>query len=79
MKTIYHGSQNIIVTPEFGKGKPYNDYGQGFYTTDNAPLAGEWAVLHSNKDGYVNEYSFDQSGLEVLKLDSFLLKNYKKL
>ena len=32
---IYHGSQQIIETPKFGIGKKYNDYGQGFYCTEN--------------------------------------------
>ena len=26
---IYHGSDHIIEHPQFGEGKPYNDYGQG--------------------------------------------------
>lgn len=38
--TIYHGSPNI-VTPVFGEGKDYNDYGQGFYCTENLELAKE--------------------------------------
>jgi len=73
---IYHGSQNIIHAPEYGKGKPYNDYGSGFYTTGNIELAGEWAVLHSNEDGYINEYTFNRSGLKVLKLDELPLEKW---
>ncbi|MCF0142741.1 MAG: DUF3990 domain-containing protein, partial [Parasporobacterium sp.] len=41
--TIYHGSQQIVEVPRFGMGKPYNDYGQGFYCTENIELAKEWA------------------------------------
>lgn len=41
---LYHGSQFIIEKPEFGKGKKNNDYGQGFYCTEDEGLAGEWAV-----------------------------------
>ena len=26
---IYHGSDHIIEHPQFGEGKPYNDYGLG--------------------------------------------------
>jgi len=73
-ETIYHGSQNIIHIPEFGRGKPYNDYGQGFYTTGSIDLAGEWAVLHSNEDGYINEYSFDRTGLNILMLENMPLE-----
>lgn len=28
---LYHGSNQKIEKPLLGKGKPYNDYGQGFY------------------------------------------------
>lgn len=40
---IYHGSQQIVEVPQFGVGKPYNDYGQGFYCTESSELAKEWA------------------------------------
>jgi len=76
IETIYHGSQNIVHTPEFGRGKPYNDYGQGFYTTQNIDLAGEWAVLQSNEDGYINEYSFNRTGLNILNLESMPLEKW---
>jgi len=83
--TLYHGSDKILKTPEFGKGEINNDYGQGFYCTKNKDLAGEWAVLWTGKDGYINEYSFDYSGLKVLYLNqmpvehwiAILLKNRK--
>lgn len=65
---IYHGSQNIIETPIFGYGKKYNDYGLGFYCTENLPLAKEWAV-NSKQSGYANKYEFDMSGLKVLYLN----------
>lgn len=29
-KILYHGSENIIEKPEFGKGARNNDYGKGF-------------------------------------------------
>ena len=38
-KTIYHGSDHIIEKPKFGYGKPYNDYGIGFYCTQSGALA----------------------------------------
>ena len=42
---LYHGSPEIVRKPEFGKGKPYNDYGQGFYCTESLDLAKEWACV----------------------------------
>lgn len=65
--TLYHGSPNI-VTPVFGEGKTYNDYGQGFYCTENLELAKEWACSHDT-DGYANQYTLDLEGLSVLYLN----------
>ena len=52
---IYHGSSEIVKQPVYGKGKPYNDYGIGFYCTEHLELAKEWACT-KNIDGFVNEY-----------------------
>ena len=41
--TLYHGSESIIEAPEFGKGARSNDYGKGFYCTENIELAREWS------------------------------------
>ena len=68
MKIIYHGSNDIIEKPKFGKGKPYNDYGLGFYCTENLALAKEWAV-DIGRDGYANIYEIDDSRLSVLNLN----------
>jgi len=71
IQTVYHGSPHVIEKPEWGKGKPYNDYGVGYYLTKDKDLASEWAVFTSGQDGYVNEYTLDYTGLNVLKLDEF--------
>ena len=73
---LYHGSDKILKTPEFGKGEINNDYGQGFYCTINKELAGEWAVLWTGNDGYVNEYSFDYTDLKVLYLNQLSIENW---
>lgn len=65
--TIYHGSENIIKSPEFGKGKPYNDYGRGFYCTEYIDLAKEWAC-DERHGGYANKYTLDLGGLRILDL-----------
>ena len=56
--TLYHGSEQIIEEPTFGKGKANNDFGQGFYCTENEDLAKEWAVS-SLRSGFVNRYTLD--------------------
>ncbi len=66
---IYHGSEFVIKKPEYGKGKPYNDYGMGFYCTRDLDLAREWAV-DEHRDGYVNAYELDASGLKTIDLNS---------
>ena len=65
--TLYHGSISIVKEPKYGLGKPYNDYGRGFYCTESLALAKEWAVTE-DKDGYANKYTLDLSDLKVLDL-----------
>ena len=65
--TIYHGSQQIVEVPKYGVGKTYNDYGQGFYCTENIELAKEWACPVKN-DGYANKYTMHLEGLRVMHL-----------
>lgn len=64
---VYHGSISIIREPKYGVGKPYNDYGLGFYCTQSLELAKEWAI-GNNQDGYSNKYSLDISDLKILDL-----------
>lgn len=66
---IYHGSPSIIEVPEFGKGNPMNDYGLGFYCTENEVLAKEWACKVP-MDGFANKYSIVMDGLDVLNLST---------
>ena len=69
IKKIYHGSSNIIEKPVFGYGKLYNDYGLGFYCTDNLEMAKEWGV-GKEQNGYANCYEIDCSGLRILDLNA---------
>ena len=66
---LYHGSENIIEKPVYVKGARYNDYGKGFYCTENIELAKEWACA-KQKNGYANIYDLDLSELNVLNLNS---------
>ena len=84
---LYHGSPEIIENPVFGKGKAYNDYGRGFYCTENLELAKEWACTEGI-DGYANQYELETDGLKILHLSSgeytilhwlALLMTYRKL
>ena len=66
---IFHGSDHIIEKPLFGGGKTYNDYGSGFYCTENPEMAKEWSVSQY-KDGYVNQYIIDCDSLTILNLNN---------
>lgn len=66
-RTLYHGSPEIVTNPEFGKGRLYNDYGQGFYCTGNLELAKEWACSEIS-DGFVNQYEISDHSLNILNL-----------
>lgn len=66
---VYHGSDHIIEKPVFNGSKRTNDYGYGFYTTENNNLAKEWACS-DNQDGFANCYEADLNGLSVLNLNS---------
>ena len=86
-RILYHGSPGIVENPVFGKGKTYNDYGRGFYCTENLELAKEWACTEGI-DGYANQYELETDGLKILHLSSgeytilhwlALLMTYRKL
>ena len=65
---LYHGTDHVIEKPQFGFGKPYNDYGLAFYCTKSKNLACEWAVTE-DADGYANEYSLNTENLKLLDLN----------
>lgn len=66
--TLYHGSEYIIKNPDIKSGKKHNDYGQGFYCTEDIELAKEWACKNE-KDGFINSYTLDLTDLKVLNLN----------
>lgn len=67
--TIYHGSNQIVEIPTFGAGRKNNDFGPGFYCTENSDLAKEWAVS-SLCNGFSNRYTLDTEYLNILRLNS---------
>lgn len=68
-KILFHGSEFIIERPMYGKGARTNDYGRGFYCTENEELAKEWACA-KNTNGFVNRYELNMTGLSILNLNS---------
>ena len=64
---LFHGSQNEIVTPQYGLGDEKHDYGKGFYLTEHIELAKEWAVCRPDEtNGWVHQYELETDGLNIL-------------
>lgn len=64
MTTLYHGSIEIVATPEIRKPNRTLDYGEGFYLTSSAEQAEAWVrrKLKGNITlGYVNIYEYDEN------------------
>ena len=68
-KTIYHGGRKIVRAPAFGTGRPYNDFGLGFYCTEYFQYAAEWASAQG-RNGFVSSYSIESDGLRIINLCS---------
>ncbi|MCM1130417.1 MAG: DUF3990 domain-containing protein [Roseburia sp.] len=64
---LYHGSNHIIRNPQLSLGKHNNDYGRGFYCTENIEIAKEWACKENN-NGFVNQYELNIGSLKILDL-----------
>lgn len=64
---LFHGSSDRKITPTFGLGEEKHDYGKGFYITESADLAKEWAVCKvGGINGWVHKYELDTDELKIL-------------
>ena len=70
--TLYHGSPNKVVIPQYGCGDDKHDYGRGFYLTDDIELAKEWAVCRPDeKNGWVHKYELECDELKILDFKEY--------
>lgn len=70
--TLYHGSPNKVVIPQYGCGDDKHDYGWGFYLTDDIELAKEWAVCRPDeKNGWVHKYELECDELKILDFKEY--------
>ena len=67
---VFHGSSVEIPEPLLGRGKPNNDYGRGFYCTEDIEMAREWACKGNEPPAFVNIYDLSTDGLSVLDLSN---------
>ena len=69
MLELFHGSPVCVKKPVLEKCKPHNDYGRGFYCTQHAELAKEWAY-QKGRDGFCNRYFLYVEGLNIVDLNA---------
>lgn len=75
---LYHGSDVLVSQPDLTKGKPYKDFGRGFYLSDTKEQALEMAARIVNRADrgampIVSTYEFDESAMadSSLKIKRF--------
>lgn len=70
---LYHGSDILVTNPEIEKGRPYKDFGKGFYLSDNLQqahnMASQKAALSLNAVPVVSTYEFRESAMTDGTLD----------
>lgn len=76
---LFHGSTEIVSTPEIRIPDRTLDYGSGFYTTTSLRQAQEWVRRRikekETSKGYVNCYEFDESALKSMNCLIFSAPN----
>ena len=78
MTELYHGSLEIVDSPEIRKPNRTLDYGAGFYLTSSIEQAEAWVkrkLGESHTQGYVNIYDYDESMEDKFNTLSFSSAN----
>lgn len=72
---LYHGSIEIVNTPEIRNSNRTLDYGKGFYTTTSRSQAEAWVIRRMKennlKKGYINVFEFNDNGTDGLNTLTF--------
>ncbi len=67
---VYHGSIEVVETPEIRVADRPLDYGSGFYATTSCEQAQAWVARRANdkgiRNGFVNVYDFDEEASRCL-------------
>ncbi len=74
-KIIYYGSNKIIEKPLFLSGKVHNDYGMGFYCTEDKNMVKEWGVS-KEADGFANIYRIETDDLSIFDLSKYTILHW---
>lgn len=64
---LYHGSDILVMHPELDKGKPYKDFGRGFYLSDNLEqaraMAEQKAALSVGAKPIISTFEFAETAM----------------
>lgn len=67
---LYHGSTEVVRTPEIRVPSHTLDYGSGFYLTTSREQARSWVLRRMKENrlpiGYINVFEFDESFVDIL-------------
>lgn len=71
MSKVYHGSIEVVRTPEIRQPNHSLDYGSGFYTTTSFEQAKKWVERRMKERdvmiGYVNVYELNEDAFHCMK------------
>lgn len=73
---LYHGSNTLISKIDLSKGKPYKDFGRGFYATHIKEQAMQWASRIAKRYGgsevlTILDFDYDKAVEDGLKIKIF--------
>ena len=79
---LYHGSNMRVEKPDLQRSKPFKDFGQGFYLSDNYKQAEDLAIVKVEQmrrgEVVVNEFDFDESVLSSGELSVKVFDDYSE-
>jgi len=86
ISVVYHGSTSLLDKIDVTMGKPYKDFGRGFYVTESkfhaTNLARRNKRIEMSRYGrsckaYLYTYELDMSGLSVLSVKEFINADFE--
>jgi hypothetical protein len=78
---VYHGSTSLLEQIDVNKGKPYKDFGRGFYVTKSKSHASKIALRNmrieterygTRSEAYLHTYELDLSALTTFRVKIFV-------
>jgi len=78
--TVYHGTTSLIDMIDVAKGKPYKDFGRGFYVTKSKNHAINLAIrnirIERERFGRLNEAYLYTYEMDISRLSGFTIKEF---